>query len=132
MHFYGSVVTLAPDDHRIFYACNVLGAKQGAVDDQSSCCVAVSTDGVTWTKPLLPFIPFNAAFPRTNMVFATGAGWFDSMLALPPGVPPPLGAPVTPSRLAGVCGKGATLMALDDPRAWQTEAVQKNPTQNVP
>ena len=55
MHFYGSVVTLAPNDHCIYYACNVQGKKQGAADDQSSCCVAVSTDGTTWTKPLLPY-----------------------------------------------------------------------------
>ena len=45
------------------------------------------------------------------MVFATGAGWFDSMLALPPGVPPPLGAPAG-TRL---------IMAFDDGLTDTTE-----------
>lgn len=107
MHFYGSVVTLAPDDHRIYYACNVQAKKQGAPDNPSSCCVAVSSDGNTWNKPMLSQISFNSSFPKTNMVFTSGAGWFDSMLALPQGMPAPAGTPAG-TRLIMVFDDGLT------------------------
>jgi hypothetical protein len=94
MHMYGSVVTLALDDVRIYYSCN-MGAKAAPknADGVSSCCVAISRDGgLTFTKPLLPGIHYEN-HTKTNIVFTTNDGLFDSMLALPPGMPAPLGAP---------------------------------------
>jgi hypothetical protein len=111
MHFYGSAVTLAEDDHRMYYACDVGGkTAQASADSQSAACVAVSTDGVKWTKPMLPYIPFSAAHPKTNMVFMTGAGWFDSMLALPVGV-----------NIEGIPVGTRLLMAFDDGSTDATE-----------
>ena len=68
MHMYGSVVTLAPDDVRIYYACNMRAkAAPKNVDGVCSCCVAVSRDsGLTFTKPLLPFISYQN-WNKTNM-----------------------------------------------------------------
>ena len=98
MHFYGSAVAVAPNDLRIYYACNAVGHHDvdGAPDGPSSCCVAVSADnGTTWTRPMLQgSVPYNN-WTRTNMVFTSGGGWFDSMLLLPLGMPAPFprGAP---------------------------------------
>ena len=110
MHFYGSAVQVQDGDLRIYYACNVAGHHDndrhdqsdhvhanGAPDGPSSCCVAVSADnGTSWTRPMLPgSVPYRN-WSRTNMVFTSRGGWFDSMLLLPRGLPAPYprGAPV--------------------------------------
>ena len=98
MHMYGSVVVLAPDDHRVYYGCNMQGSQYaGAPDGLSSCCVAVSKDGGnTFTKPMMPHVPFRdngTTTDRTNMVFTSTAGLFDSMLLLPNGMQAPIGSP---------------------------------------
>jgi hypothetical protein len=102
MHFYGSVVTFAPNDHRIYYACNMQPKAQGAVDGATSCCVAISTDGTTFTKPLLPMVPYQN-WTETNMIFTSKAGWVDSVFALPAGMVP-----------SGVPSGTRLIMAFDD------------------
>jgi hypothetical protein len=115
MHFYGSVITFSPNDHRIYYACNMESGTQH--DAATSCCVAVSTDGTTFTKPLLPFIPYHN-WTETNMVFTSKGGWVDSVLALPAGMPPPDGLP-TGTRLIMAFDDGTTAKKL---RALQLAA----------
>eukprot|EP00729_Bicosta_minor_P001145 gene1145-15927_t len=95
MHMYGSAVTVNTTDHRIYYACNVDGhhspnkINNGGGDGVSSCCIATSRDGgITFVKPMLPHFPYQN-WSHTNIVFTTGGGWVDSVLALPAGTPLP-------------------------------------------
>ena len=97
MHMYGSAVTVNATDHRIYYACNVgtqplrhpATVKNGGSDGASSCCIATSSDGgLTFLKPMLPHFPYRN-WSHTNIVFTTGGGWVDSVLALPAGTPLP-------------------------------------------
>lgn len=91
---YGSVIQVSPTDLRVYYACNVSKSWQvNATDDASSACVATSADGgSTWTKPLMPTSPPYPNYTKTNMVFTSEDGWFDTVILLPDGVAP-LGAP---------------------------------------
>lgn len=60
---------------------------KGIIDGASSACVATSTDGYSWTKPLLSGHPYHN-WTKTNIVFSTDDGWFDSIAVLPTNVRP--------------------------------------------
>lgn len=73
LHFYTSAITV-PDGvvvgvsahFRLYYAC--------FADTENSpmyVCLAVSSDGVSWTKPMSPAFPFNGS--STNRVFCVNA-----------------------------------------------------------
>lgn len=88
LHFYTSAVTvppsLSPTGRGLFvlyYSC--LGR------DAMYLCVANSSDGVVWAKPLLPFFPWTDGTP-TNRVFRTNdtVSWPGSVTVdAAPGVP---------------------------------------------
>lgn len=89
LHFYTSAVAVPAGaaagvaaQFMLYYSCFISG---GAM----FVCLAVSGDGVTWTKPLSPAFPFNGS--ATNRVFCVNASspgsWPGSVL-LDPAAPP--------------------------------------------
>lgn len=70
LHFYTSAVTVpagiagASAHFRLYYSCFVGGSAMFV-------CLAVSSDGVTWTKPMSTAFPFNGS--ATNRVFFVNA-----------------------------------------------------------
>lgn len=53
MHMYGAVVAAGPADWRLYYACDVSPTGTVPGDRPSAACVATSSDGRAWTKPLM-------------------------------------------------------------------------------
>jgi hypothetical protein len=102
VHFYTAALTVPPGTYPwlpptqpsflLYYGC--VTADQVIFFSNVSVCVANSTDGVTWTKPLLPFFPFtnNGTQPPvpSNIVFETDVNEFlgSVFLDTAPGVSP--------------------------------------------
>ena len=78
---FGSVVQLSETELRIYYLVD--GQSAGLAN-----CVAVSTDGATWTKPSLGLIEWGARANRTssksNNSECCGNGWTPSLLLYRP------------------------------------------------
>lgn len=53
MHMYGATVAVAPGDLRIYYACDQRAPNVVPGDAPTSACVATSTDGRRWVKPMM-------------------------------------------------------------------------------
>lgn len=93
LHFYTSLLTLPPAlsltgnlTYILYYACT-----DGiAFFTNMSVCVANSSDGVAWTKPLLPYFPYGPSQQATNIVWVTNANEFVGSVFLDaaPNVPP--------------------------------------------
>ncbi len=83
LYFYSSVVQAGPADVRLYYGCS------GPLNATASfLCVAVSTDGLTFSKPLdLGIVEYNGS-SANNIVWATpygvgghaGTGWSNGVL----------------------------------------------------
>lgn len=102
VHFYTAALAVPPGTYPwlppnqpsflLYYGC--VTATQVIFFSNVSVCVANSTDGVTWTKPLLPYVPFtnNGTQPPvpSNIVFVTDVNEFlgSVFIDTAPGVSP--------------------------------------------